>query len=277
MLSAFYRNPFKAAALALFLGAAAASLTQNQAAVAFLDYLCTTSPAVADMQLRGTLSVATLPDVSPVQLAGASAKPTAIPAHPVRTVLLLVHVLGLVFGLGSTILLDGLLVRNLRSRPLERQTTDLIHFGSQFVLAGLIMLWVSGAGFLAFYLQAAPQALENPKLWAKIAIVIALSLNGLQIHRSILPQLANKTGRPLLSGLSTAQKSQFAFASSISVTGWAFAFLFGMVKELNYLAPFWAYIGGYLVVQGIAYFGIRAFISEANPPIPAHRMKAACA
>ena len=46
-----------------------------------------------------------------------------------------------------------------------------------------------------------PEDLTHEKLWAKIAIVVALTMNGFYIHHSVLPFMKRGLGRRLFSGL----------------------------------------------------------------------------
>ena len=60
-----------------------------------------------------------------------------------KTILLLFHVLGVVFGVGGVLMLDIDLVRLLRGSKVTAQTVALTHFVSRFVKAGLVAVWIS--------------------------------------------------------------------------------------------------------------------------------------
>ena len=42
--------------------------------------------------------------------------------------------------------------------------------------AGLLILWLTGLGFLWLYWQFEPELLGNPKIWAKVVIVMVLTV-----------------------------------------------------------------------------------------------------
>ncbi|MGB7286661.1 MAG: hypothetical protein WBC71_07010, partial [Salaquimonas sp.] len=102
-----------------------------------------------------------------------------------HTILLILHVAGLVAGLGGTLFLDLYLLRYLYHRPLTLHVFELLEFGGKIVSMGLVTLWISGIGFLFYYWAQVPENLSNPKIWAKLSVVCILSLNGLAIHRLV--------------------------------------------------------------------------------------------
>ncbi len=57
-------------------------------------------------------------------------------------------------------------------------------------------MWTSGAGLIWVNLLDKPEYLTNQKLWAKIAIVAMLTLNGFLVHKLVLPFLQKVHGTP---------------------------------------------------------------------------------
>lgn len=154
-------------------------------------------------------------------------------AQPLRRALIVLHVLGTTIGFGAALFLDLFLLRILYRRALDGATLQLVRFGSRLVSAGLGVLWLSGAGFLTIYSLATPDLLSNPKIWAKLSVVVLLTLNGIYLHRRVFNALEQRIGRPLMAEISARDAFAFIIPATLSATGWAFAFVLGLVKELN--------------------------------------------
>lgn len=129
--------------------------------------------------------------------------------------------------------LDLFLLRILYRRALDGATLQLVRFGSRLVSAGLGVLWLSGAGFLTIYSLTARDLFSNPKIWAKLSVVVLLTLNGIYLHRRVFSALEQCIGRPLMAERSARDAFAFIITATLSASGWAFAFVLGLVKELN--------------------------------------------
>ena len=98
-------------------------------------------------------------------------------AFKFHTILVLCHILAVALGLGSALLADWIVLRKLAfgtvSQKAAQQLIDLSHG----VCAGLALIWITGALLVTDTALNAPASLVNQKLWAKLAIVAALTLN----------------------------------------------------------------------------------------------------
>lgn len=157
-------------------------------------------------------------------------------SQALRTGLRVLHFVGLVLGLGSATLLDVFLVRS-RHRPVTPALSELAETAGSMVTAGLAILWLTGLGFLFFYAAFDPPRLENPKVWAKIAIVMVLSINGFFIHAVVLPQLRASVGCVFLSSQTPQRQLLFLSVGMLSGVSWYAAMLLGAVPQLNFVAP----------------------------------------
>jgi hypothetical protein len=190
----------------------------------------------------------------------------------VKTVLLLGHLAGLTLGLGAVSLMDLYLMRLLRGDLVTRADADLIALGSRSAALGLGLLWLTGLGFLLLYLNRDPEMLANPKLHAKMAIVIILTANGVLLHKCVLPRLKRNIGRPLFGPLAPAGvRLVLRAAAALSAASWWTPFFLGAVKELNFAAPIWAILGGYMLVAILIYAALatleqRSLINFSRPP-----------
>lgn len=161
------------------------------------------------------------------------------PALNARNGFLVLHLVGLCLGLGGTFVLDALLLQwILWGRP-SPGFAPVFKTLSHTVLIGLLLLWISGLGFLAVYALGDAAKLFNPKLHVKIAVVCVLSINGAVLHRWILPLVQSQAsnGR-FLAGYSPLTGYLVLLTGAISAMSWITAFLLGVLRELNGRAGF---------------------------------------
>jgi hypothetical protein len=182
----------------------------------------------------------------------------------IRTGLRVVHFCGLVLGVGAATLLDLIIARFILMRGISFEHVYVVDFSSKIVTIGLGLLWISGIGFLIHYGVFEPAKLQNPKIWAKIAIVAVLSVNGLLLHYFVLPRIRNQVGKRLLDGLSPSDCSLVLLAGTVSVISWYVPLILGAIPQLNYVVPAEVILSSYAllliavntVIQGaIVFFG----------------------
>jgi hypothetical protein len=159
--------------------------------------------------------------------------PDPLPQLKVLTLLIGIHLLGMCFGLGGATMLDLWILRWMRRGSLPVEIGRTFHFISDAVTIGLCLLWLSGLGFLALYAMESPEKFENPKLWAKVIVVIVLTINGIIIHALVLPEALRDLTRPLLFGVSRKRAALFLASGAVSGVSWYTAFAFGIFRELN--------------------------------------------
>jgi len=169
-----------------------------------------------------------------------------------KTCLLTLHVAGLILGLGTALFLDLHLLRA-RNRPWQTVDSELLDTGATLVAFGMLVLWVTGLGLVWLAWAKDPAALDNPKLQAKMLVVLALTVNGWVLHRRVLPALRDQIGRRLLTGLAPAELRLALICGAISTASWATAFLFGMIREFNWAAPLSVFLAGWLALVSLAW------------------------
>lgn len=150
-----------------------------------------------------------------------------------KSSLRIVHFFGLALGLGSATLLDLILLRFMVRGRITERVWAIFEFGTRIVNVGLVLLWASGLGFLAYYFVIEPAKLANPKIWAKLAIVATLTLNGALLHWLVLPRVQRRVGRPLLAGIDRGEVGLFATTGALSAVSWYFPVLLGALSQLN--------------------------------------------
>ncbi|MEJ6781713.1 hypothetical protein [Aminobacter sp. Piv2-1] len=170
-----------------------------------------------------------------------------IAAH-LRTALRLIHFGGLVLGFGGALFLDLLLSRYRRS-PLTAELVGNVEWISRFVALGLALLWFSGVGFLLLYQATEPEKLLNPKIWAKVTIVSILTLNGIAIHRLVLPFLNQRIGSRLLDGITPGRKAALIGCGVVSAVSWTMPVILGAAPQLNFVVPCAIILAAYAAVM----------------------------
>jgi hypothetical protein len=155
----------------------------------------------------------------------------------IRTGLRVVHLCGLVLGVGSATLLDLIIARFILMRGISYEHVYVVDFSAKIVTIGLGLLWISGIGFLLHYGLFEPAKLQNPKIWAKIAIVAVLTINGFLVHFFVLPRIRKQVGKRLLDELSPFDCSLVLLAGTVSAISWYVPLILGAIPQLNYVVP----------------------------------------
>ena len=199
------------------------------------------------------------------------------PAAWIRTGLRVLHFCGLVFGVGAATLLDLVIARFVLMRGISFEHIHIVDFSSKVVTVGLALLWISGIGFLIHYGIFDPAKLENPKIWAKIAIVAVLSVNGFLVHYFVLPRIRAQVGKRLLDGLSPFDCSLVLLAGTVSAISWYVPLILGAVPQLNYVVPAGVILASYalllIAVNTVIQVAIAFFLSGYSFPVISDRGK----
>lgn len=174
------------------------------------------------------------------------------PAASTKTVLRFLHFVGLAVGLGGATLLDLMLLRFFVRRQVCVEHVEIFEFSSKIINAGLKLLWLTGLGFLLHYSLCDPIKLQNPKLHAKLAVVVILTLNGVFIHMTVLPHLRRQIGRTLFHGTGGLQRSVFFASGAVSAVSWYTPVVLGVFSQLNFSVPATQILVGYLVLVAFA-------------------------
>jgi hypothetical protein len=170
-----------------------------------------------------------------------------------RTALLILHAMGFALGLGVAIFLDVHMLRVLKGqRRVEATDVALLRTGSALVAVGLALLWLSGAGLTTLAWEHNPAFLDNPKLHAKLCIVMALTINGVLLHRVVLPHVEAQVGRGLFDEAGLGRRTLLVTCGAVSVVSWTASFLLGMVRELNFTVSAVTILGVYALALLLA-------------------------
>jgi hypothetical protein len=134
-------------------------------------------------------------------------------------------------AIGLVLTSDIAMVRDLLKRKAFTEH-DHAHMESlqRSVVMALIGLWVTGTAIVGIdYLGKGMEYFENPKLHAKVIIVVLLTYNGILLHRLVLPAL-QQAGSLLDLGFSARMMA--LFCGSLSAVSWLYAAMLGVGRPL---------------------------------------------
>ncbi len=185
---------------------------------------------------------------------------TADPPIAIKTGIRFVHFIGLALGLGGAVLLDLLMLRFFVRGKIIAETFGMFDFATKIVNLGLRLLWITGIGFLFLYALTNPELLTNPKVHAKLVVVIILTVNGYFIHTFILPGVKAQIGKTLFAGVSPVKRTIFITSGAISAISWFFPVALGAFPQLNFAVPALLILSFYLALISLAALVMHAAI-----------------
>ncbi|MGH8349083.1 MAG: hypothetical protein ACRES5_21380 [Pseudomonas sp.] len=120
------------------------------------------------------------------------------------------------------------------------------------VVLALWALWITGIGIVGIdYAGKGMEYFLNPKLQAKIGIVVLLTFNGFVLHSAVLPAL-KKAGSIL--NLSFNLRMLALFSGALSAVSWFYAAMLGVGRPLAWKYSLVELLAAYpvLIVGGFA-------------------------
>jgi hypothetical protein len=152
------------------------------------------------------------------------------------------HLIATCLAIGTVLTLDWRLFRA-RERVLGADDISRLRCTQTIASASLVFLWVSGLLLVWLgYAEQPAQYLTNQKLWAKVAVVMILTINGILLHGIAFPKI--KTGTVLMQ-LAASTRMTFATMGGVSSVSWLFAAFLGIARPWNYTISFSLVIGIY--------------------------------
>jgi len=145
-----------------------------------------------------------------------------------KTALVFAHFALAAFCLVTIIATDLKLIRQY-ALPASAALCDDVARVKRAITYALIGLWITGLVIVAHGAATSPHYLANQKLWFKIAVVVALTLNGVLVHRM---------GRVLQPGVTLAALDERSalllnMAGATSSISWLWACLLGTARAWN--------------------------------------------
>lgn len=149
----------------------------------------------------------------------------------VRLSVVYVHLLACCVAIGLVLASDAEMVRDLLKGN-KKTGHDSAHMArlQKSVTNALIFLWLTGAAVIGIdYLEKGMNYFSNPKLQAKIIIVLLLTFNGMLLHRYVLPALLNAGS---LLDLNIGVRMFALFSGALSGVSWLYAAMLGVGRPL---------------------------------------------
>lgn len=145
---------------------------------------------------------------------------------------LMIHLLGVVIGLGGALFSDVLFLTSIKKRKLTTSEVRIIQLAGHFVVFGLMVLIISGVLLFSTNIE---KYLYSAKFMAKMSIVFVLFLNGLVFHYFHIPKITKHVETNLMDAPSFRSSWWFLLiGGAISAPSWLLAFMLGFIKKLPY-------------------------------------------
>lgn len=169
-----------------------------------------------------------------------------------KLALLNIHILSLAIAIGAMLVAEHFIAkrvifRKLNSKPFTPDIYDVILYSSRVISVALVFLWISGIGFIFLGYQSDPLYIENQKIWAKVTIVLILSINAIYIHVALLPNLKEVSLGGALIHIG-AESALLRLSFCASTVGWLMATFYGTAKFLNTGYSYWILAIPYLSI-----------------------------
>ena len=178
-----------------------------------------------------------------------------------KTLLIIVHLLGLAFGVGGAFLSDLMFFRAIKDGRITKGEIDFLNLGSWSVAVGLGVLICSG---LWMFSLDPERYLASTKFLAKMTIVAVLAVNGFVLHSVQIPYLKSMA----LNRIGTkkgfaAMRFMFLFSGVVSLVSWVSALVLGAFRSVP-----WSYeiiISIYLLVLSFGFLVAFVFRQRLVP------------
>ncbi|QCY12293.1 MULTISPECIES: hypothetical protein [Pseudomonas] len=181
----------------------------------------------------------------------------------VRLGVIYTHLVACCVAIGLVLTSDIAMVKDL-SKGKVFTVHDNAHMESlqQTVIVALIALWVTGAAVVGIdYLDKGMDYFMNPKLQAKVIIVVLLTYNGILLHRLVLPAL-QKAGSLLNLGFSARMLA--LFCGSLSAVSWMYAAMLGVGRPLAWKYSLAELLMAYPVLIALGFLTMLALTERAK-------------
>jgi hypothetical protein len=172
-----------------------------------------------------------------------------------RMGIIYVHLIACCVAIGLVLTSDiGMVMQLFSGDPSERVDKRQLRQLQNTVAIALAALWVSGVAVVLLDASLKGwQYFANPKLQAKILIVVLLTLNGVVLHYRVLPWMLR--ARSLLK-LSYGQSLLAIFAGAVSGVSWFYAAMLGVGRPLSWKYSLMELMTAYPLLIGAGFFSM---------------------
>ncbi len=148
-----------------------------------------------------------------------------------NTFLVILHIIGAVFGVGGATFAELFSIKALRDGVIDPMEVSYIRNAVSVLRTGLFILVLSGFGILLLYrLTGVDLVFFNPGFWAKMFILVIIALNAVTMQLKLI---------------------DMRITSAISLTSWYTVLVLGVWYMSN--PSFWVIILWYLVAVTVVF------------------------
>lgn len=148
-----------------------------------------------------------------------------------KTLVVYAHLLAACVSIGSLLLQDLALWRS-RHRVLTQDEISALRNTANIVFMALVVLWVTGITLVTIgYFENPQEYFSNQKIWAKLSVVVILSLNGVLLHFYSFPKVV---GNKAILELPSVDQKLIGCSGALSTVSWLFACYLGIARNWNY-------------------------------------------
>lgn len=181
----------------------------------------------------------------------------------IRLAIVYIHLIACCVAIGLVFTSDIDMVKQLlkgdSAPPVDQHQLDSLQ---KTVSWALVVLWVTGLTFITWDVAVKGWGyFANPKIQAKIGLVLLLTLNGVALHHRVLP-LLKKAGS--LARLSFDQRLLTLFVGAVSAVTWFYAAFIGVGRALAWKYSLVELLAAYPVLIAGAFFGMLALTQWAK-------------
>lgn len=146
----------------------------------------------------------------------------------IKTPATVVHVIGVIFGMGGALVSDVLFSFFSKDKKLNQTEISTLSILSKLVLYSLIFISLSG---IIIFLSDTGKYLDSAKFLAKMSILFVLLINGYFLNKYIWPHLLNKNFF-ILKKERNIRRLAF-ICGAISVISWLSVCALGIIDSLD--------------------------------------------
>jgi len=183
-------------------------------------------------------------------------------------ILVFLHLLAAAMALGAIVATDLRLLAKLSQDRVRIAPPNA--FVARIVMLALGLLYLTGAGIVWQELQVRPDYLDNPKLQAKLLMVVLLTLNAFVLHRITFPRLSR--GRRV-ARWHAADWVAVAVPVALSNFLWMFVAFLGIARPWNYTMPLRDILEIAAGLYVVAQLGVVAILAVAGSQIAPERRR----
>ncbi len=180
------------------------------------------------------------------------------------TLIVFVHLLAASMALGAIVATDLRLLSKLAQDRVRIAPPNV--FVARIVMVALLLLYVSGGAIVAMGALERADYLTNPKLQAKVLLVVLLTLNAFVLHKLAFPRLAR--GRRV-ARWHASDWILIAVPVAASNFLWMFTAFLGIARPWNYTTPLRDILeiaAGLYIVAQLGVFAVLGMAARTSEP-----------